>query len=161
MEIDIIDYTDERYANMKIGELQKVRDAQEKKNKLTEEYTERYYATKRKLIDGGVHPSTILSRLRTELTAAYNAEVERLREGLLFVLKIASGGSDGAVPTDVPYEVDYSLTTAERMRIVKVYYEEAYTDGQKRFDAFLADEFVEGYVEEYYMSLYYYFRDLS
>ncbi len=157
MVIDIIEYTGEQLASLKKAELRKVRAAQEKKNALTKEYGRKSYEEKLRLTDRGIFRSDLWNKRETELAEELAAEIAAVRESLLFDLHYAEGSAE--IPSDLPYEADYSLSAQERMLVVKAYYEEAYTDAQERFDAFVADEFAKTYLGEYYASLYYYFQD--
>ncbi len=163
MIIDIINYTEEQYAALSAEKLQEIREAQLKKNKLLQSLAERLAAEKARLVDRGIFRSSIWTKRETELTAACNAEIEVVREALLFYLRYAgteSGSGEDKVPSGVPYTVDYSLNEEERLLIVKEYYLNAYSNGQARFDAFEADAFARSYLGELYAPLWHYFQDL-
>ena len=83
--------------------------------------------------------------------------MERLRDGLLFFLRYSY--RPGA--PSVGYEVDYSLSDAERVEIVKNYYDTEYTDALERLAAFEEDTVAKQYLGEYYAPLYYYFHDAT
>ncbi len=159
MIIDIIDYTAEQYAALTTVKLEEIRAAQRKKNALKKALDERLLAEKRKLVDRGTLPSTIWAQRRAELVAEYEADVEIVRDMLLFYLRYSANGEDNKAPVDVPYEVDYSLTEEERFAVVRDYYEGNYSDEEARFNAFVADEFAKSYLGELYSTLYYYFKD--
>ncbi len=164
MTIDIIDYTNEQFAALSAEKLEKVREAQVKKNKLLLALEERLSKLKSRLIDRGVYPSTLYSKRAAELTAQTQTEIEWLREALLFYLRYATNSGmsgDTTAPDDLPYTVDYALSEEERMVIVRTYYMNTYTDGAERFAAFQADTFAKTYLGELYAPLYYYIQDYA
>ncbi len=161
MKIDIIQYTDAQFAALSAGRLQKVSAAQVKKNKLLRKLEEDLKAERQRLIDRGMALSSIWEKRKEELTAACNAEIEEVRQALLFYLRYAVGGEAEETPTDVPYPVDYSLTMEERMEGVRSYYTTTYTAAQERFEAFAADTFARSYLGELYAPLYQYFEELA
>ncbi len=161
MTIDIIEYSELQYAALSSEKLEKIRAAQLKKDKLLQTLAARLKEEKQRLIDGGIFPSTMYAALETELTAACQAEIEEVREGLLFYLHYAT--NDGASgestsPSDVPYTVDYSFTVEERLAVVRGYYETTYPDAAARFNAFKEDAFAKSYLGELYAPLYYRFQ---
>ncbi len=160
MEIDIITYTDEQFAALSLSKIEEVRSAQLKKNKLTAKLEEDIAYYKRKLIDQGTYVSGILEKKTTELTEAYESEVEVIREALLFYLHFGRDDGDEGSASDAPYTVDYSLSEEERLAVVKTYYETAYTDASERFTVFSKDTVARTYLGELYASLYHYFEAL-
>ncbi len=156
MVIDIVDYTEQQFAALRKASLQKIREAQVKKNELFKELNEKILEEKQRLIDRGVFPSNIWEKKKAELIAAYDEEVEALRETLLFYLYYEGGSSD--VPDEVLYPVDYSLPVEERMSQVRAYYQTTYSDAAERFNAFAADAFARTYLGELYAPLYHYFE---
>ena len=157
MTIDIINYTEEQFAALSTEKIEEIRNAQLKKNKLTADLEVRLKKEKQALIDRGVYPSDIWGKIEAKLRAAYESEVQILRDGLLFFLHyVAEDESKGTV-SGVPYTVDYSLSEEERMLIVKEYYETTYADPVERYAAFKADTFVKVYIGELYLPLHDYF----
>ena len=129
MEIDIISYTPTQYAALTEEQLLEVKSAQLKKNRLTVALEEDLQKEKHRLVKNGIFLSSIWDIVQSKLRAAYNQEVENLRDGLLFYLRYSAKPSDSEV-SKAPYVVDYSLTETERLEIVKTYYENTYTDGK-------------------------------
>lgn len=156
MTVDIISFTSEQYARLSEEQLLQVRSAQAKKNRLDNELAAAKEAEKYRLIKNGVFLSEIWERYCAKLQREYEQELESLRQGLLFYLQYSKGSA-----ADVPYEVDYDSTVAERFEVVKTYYETAYADGTERFEAFKADEFAVGYLGEGYAALYDYLLEQS
>lgn len=158
MVIDIISYTDEQFAALSEEQILEVKEAQLKKNKLYLKLEENLQKEKAKLSSNGILRSELWTLLHDEMWAQYEAEVELLREGLLFYLRFSSKPSDAEEET-TPYEVNYALSDTERFNIVKTYYETAYTDGTERFEAFKADKVAPQYLGELYAPLYDYFLE--
>ena len=153
MEIDIITYTDSQYAMLSVEQLLEVRSAQQKKNRLTEKLEEDIRKAEENLIDNGTYLSSMRSAIVEKLQAKYDAEVEVLRDGLLFFLKFSSKPD----PDAAPYTVDFSLRVEERLAIVKSYYETNYSDRNELFAAFKQDKVAVQYLGELYAPLYDYF----
>ena len=149
MTIDIIAYTDAQFAALTEEQILEVESAQLKKNRLTAQLEEDKRREKYRLLEAGVFRSAVWERLCAELQAAYDQEVENLRDGLLFYLRFTArpGG-------EAPYPLDYALTYEERLAGVREYYEKTYTDAGERFAAFAADETAKGYLGELYAPLY-------
>ena len=162
MEINIISYTAAQYAALTAEQLQEVRSAQIKKNKLDAAYLENLEKEKHRLTENGTLLSTMWQATQNRLYADYAKEVETLREGLLFYLHYSTkpDNSEGS-EISAPYKVDYSLSDTERFQIVKDYYMETYTSANERFLAFKADEVAVQYLGELYAPLYDYFLQLE
>ena len=156
MVIDIISYTEEQLAVLSAEKVLEIRETQLKKNKLYEELQEALRKGKQELIDKGVYPSNVWTRIEAKLTAEYERQVEILRDALMFYLHYVADNAPIVTP-DVPYKVDYSLSEDERMQIVKEYYETTYQDDFERYRAFKDDDFVKVYIGELYAPLHDYF----
>ncbi|MBR2647136.1 MAG: hypothetical protein IKD47_06240 [Clostridia bacterium] len=158
MEIDIISYTDAQYAALSEEQILEVKAAQMKKNRLAAKLSEDMQREKHRLVSAGIYFSPIWGLVQAKLQAAYDAEVENVRESLLFYLRF-SGKPSEEETENAPYDVDYSLSDTERYTQVKTYYERTYTDGAKRFAAFKADTVAKRYLGELYATLYDYFLE--
>ena len=156
MEIDIISYTKEQYALLTEDQLKEIRTAQMKKNRLTRKLEKDKQKAKVKLVNNGVFLSKMWELIQEELEEDYNAEVNWIRESLLFFLHY-SMKSD----TSAPYMVNYALTEEQRLAIVREYYETTYTNGKERLQAFEADTVVKAYLGELYKPLHDYYKDLA
>ncbi len=162
MEIDIIEYLPEQYATLSNAALEKIREAQQRKDALTLAFEKKLAAEKQKMMDKGSFLSNIWVRLQAEMTGEYEAQVAIVRENLLFYLHYADNvhnGQLGGDTSNVPYTVDYSLTELERVAVVRDYYMSAYTDPELRFTAFKADEFARGYLGEAYPPLWHFLQE--
>ncbi len=156
MEIDIIAYSDLQLATLPADLVLKVQEAQVKKNRLERRYNEACMKEKMRLVSNGTFLSEIWEKHCEALKKAYDEEVNAIREGLLFLLRfIQKAEGETAL-----YIVDYALTMEERYAVVKAYYENAYEDPQKRFDAFEKDEVAKAYLGEYYLTLFHYLSAL-
>ncbi len=153
MVIDIISYTPAQFAVLNDEQILKIQSAQIKKNRLQAALDEDLKKEKFKLVKNGTFLSTTWSSIQSKLQAEYNAEVENIRDGLLFYLQYS-----GQVEVEnVPYTVDYSLSPSERYEIVKGYYEGNYSTGAARAEAYRQDPIARQYLGEYYAPLYDYF----
>ncbi len=162
MVIDIVNYTAEQLAVLSRAKLQQICNAQEQKNRLTASLESALKKEKDWLVERGIFPSDIYERRTAAMRAACEAEIEAIRQSLLFYLRYAdnpTAGSGGDGAADVPYEVDYSLSEEDRTSLVKTYYEQTYSDARERFNAFDADTFAKGYLGEMYSSLWHYFKE--
>lgn len=157
MVIDIIPYTDAQYALLSSEQLLEIQSAQRKKDRLTAALEEDLQKEKHKLLENGTYLSCVWPLIYKKLQDTYEAEVEKIRQELLFYLRFS--GQLEAV--DAPYTVDYTLSVEDRMYIVKDYYMETYSDGVERFEAFKADEVAKQYLCELYAPLYDYFRSFT
>ena len=155
MEIDIIKYQKDQYASLNSEQLLEVKKAQATKNRLLRRLNEKKLAEKYRLVKAGIFHSKIWEKLCEALQAEYDAEVEILREGLLFYLQYS--GQESSTNTSVGYTVDYSLSIADRVTLVKAYYVDTYSDPNDRFMAFKKDIVAPRYLCEAYSALYQWF----
>ena len=156
MKIDIISYTDEQYAAMTHTQIDEVRQAQKNKDKLTLKLREDLNKEKYALVKKGIFNSSLYEMIKTQLEDDYNAQVEFIRDGLLFFLKYSMDPNGSGL--EAPYEVNYAQNFETRMSVVKHYYEVTYLDAHQRFEAFKVDKFALNYLGEYYHSLFAYFE---
>ncbi len=157
MVIDIISYTDEQYAALTSAQLTEIREAQSKKNYLERQLRDRLQKEKDKLIKNGVFNSELFNLTKATLEEDCEADVNLVREGLLFYLRY-SMRPDGTETVEAPYIINYALSDEERLLIVKNYYETTYSDGKELFEAFLLDKVAPTYVGELYAPLYDHFK---
>ena len=157
MDIDIISYSELQFSELTEEQLMEVRNAQMKKNKLMAKLDKDLETQKYRLVENGIFLSSIWKNVQWELTAAYETEVENIRNALLFYLHFALKQEGDQESKD--YTVDYSLPMEERFRTVQFYYEAAYMDPTERFEAFEMDKVARRYLGEYYAPLYDYFLE--
>lgn len=157
MNIDIISYTEEQFANLTETQLQEIRLVQEEKDELTaklEKAKEREYF---RILKNGTARSQLYEKACERLQEEYEAEVERLRNGLIFYLQYSCRGNDTSADS-APYTVNYALPYTQRYVIVRDYYMSAYTNASERFEAFRTDTIARNYLGEYYATLSDYLR---
>ena len=151
MKIDIISYSDAQYATFSEEQIQEIKSAQLKKNRLLSALAEAKLKEKHRLISRGVFLSGIWEAYQAKLQAECDQEIENLRDTLLFYLRFSTKNEQTG------YTVDYDLPVEERMAIVKLYYQSHYTSASERFEAFKADKIATVYLEDLYAPLYDYF----
>ncbi|MBQ7880158.1 MAG: hypothetical protein IJ317_05865 [Clostridia bacterium] len=160
MVIDIITYTDAQYAALTAEQLLEVKSAQLKKNTLDRKLQDDLETEKHRLVKNGIFDSGIWELYKAKRQAAHDAEVEALRESLLFFLQFAAK-PEQTESSDSPYEIDYSLTMQERYTLVRDYYMSAYDDPDERLAAFLEDSVATAYLGEWYSTLYNYLKSYT
>lgn len=153
MVIDIISYTEEQYAALTAEQLLEIKSAQLKKNALDRKLEEDLEKEKYKLVDNGIFLSGIWKLYCEKRQAQHDAEVETLRESLLFYLQFSAKPSEEESSSS-PYPVDYSLGMQERYEAVREYYMTTYADPSERLESFLADPVAKSYLGEWYSTLY-------
>ena len=153
MTIDIISYTQEQFSKLNSEQIQEIKRVQSVKNRLERRLEERKLDAKYRLSKAGIFRSRLWELTCEKLEVEYQAEVDVLRDGLLFYLQY-SRQSDS---TGVGYTVDYSLSGVDRVVLVKDYYVRTYDDVNERFRKFKLDEVAPSYLCESYSSLYHWF----
>ncbi len=154
MKIDIISYSDAQYEAFTEEQIQEIKSAQLKKNKLERALAEAKRNEKHRLISRGIFLSPIWQAYQERLQAEYDQEIENLRDSLLFYLRFSTKID---VSEETGYTVDYSLPVEERLAIVRAYYQTNFTGAVERFEAFKADKVAIVYLEDLYAPLYDYF----
>lgn len=160
MKIDIISYTDEQYAALASEQILEVQSAQLKKNKLDAAFADALEKEKNRLSARGLLQSSYWELFVERLSKSHEQEVENLRAALLFYLRFTTR-PDENVAGDAPYTVNYAMTIAERLAVVRTYYDTKYADGAERFAAFKADKIAPNYLGEEYAPLYDYYLSLA
>ncbi len=156
MKIDVIDYTAGQLAALTEEQLQEVKSAQMKKNRLVRKRDEALREEKRRLVNNGMFFAEVWARVKAEIEQTYATEIEWVRDGLLFYLHYVQGVVDSA-----PYPLDYSLSEFDRVMAVREYYETTYTDPDERLAALEADTVAPRYLGESYKGLWQYYVDLT
>ena len=155
MNIDIITYEDVQFAQLTEEQLNAVKEAQMKKNRLDKKLQEDIAAAKCKYVKNGVYLSDLHMHTTLRLQEEHKREVDWIREGLLFYLRFAvkAEGTYG-------YPLDYSSSMENRYIQVRDYYTATYSDPNERIERFEADTVAAKYLGEYYQTLYSYLLDL-
>ena len=152
MEIDIISYKAVQFAALTTSGVREIRTTQLRKNKLLRQLDKNLKKERNSLLKKGIFDSCIWEQIQSKMQAECNAQIEELRESLLFYLEyIAKTKVD---VSKVPYNVDYALSFEERYVQVKNYYLTTYTEANARFGTFILDTFAPAYLGELYSMLY-------
>ncbi len=153
MTIDIINYTQEQFSRLDSEEIQEIKRVQSVKDRLQRRLADKKVSEKYRLSKAGIFRSNIWDLICQKLDDEYQAEVDVLRDGLLFYLQYnKQSNNEGA-----GYTVDYSLSVADRVVLVKEYYLRTYNDPNQRFQKFKFDTVAPSYLCESYSSLYHWF----
>ena len=159
--IDIISFTEEQFSLLAKGQLQTVKTAQQRKDRLYKALQEKLRKEKHRLVKNGVFCSRIFNFIEDRLTFEYEREVEIIRQCLLFYLHYSMKPNQSTTDS-VTYLVDYSLSEEERMGVVREFYESTYTnDAKGLYAAFLQDMVAPQYLGELYAPLHDYFYALA
>ena len=158
--IDIIAFTDKQFSLLTKGQLQTIKTAQQRKNRLYKDLQDTLRKEKHRLVKNGVFRSEIYNLLAERLTEEYEQEIELMQKCVLFYLQYSMKPNESETGT-VAYEVDYSYTMEERLRIVKAYYENTYQDADQLYATFLLDVVAPQYLGAYYAPLADYFYMLA
>lgn len=156
MEIDIIAYSDKQLALLSEEELREVQSAQMKKNRLLRELAEKLKQEKRRLINNGLFLSYTWAWTKEYWEKVYEEEIGWVKDGLLFYLQYVQEPIG-----DAPYQLDFSLSVADRRAAVQTYYMQIYSSAQERYAAFKEDEVAPRYLCEAYNALHDYFAELA
>ena len=155
MEINIISYTAQQLAELSTEQILEVRSAQTKKELLEAKLEKSLDEERARLVKNGMLHSDVWALMQEKMRAECEAEIDRIRERLLFYLHYSAQEEHGT-----PYPVDYSLDWEDRCRVVMDYYLEAYIYPEERFEAFKEDAVAKKYIGEYYSIIYNYFWHL-
>ena len=156
MEIDIVTYTELQLAQLTEEQLQEVKTAQIKKNRLMRELAEKLQQEKRRLINNGLFLSYTWDWTKRYWTQVFEEEIGWVRDGLLFYLQYTP-----VHVGDAPYPLDFSLSIVDRREVVKAYYMKNYSSYAERFAALKTDVVSAQYLCEAYKSLLDYFSEMA
>ena len=152
MEFNIIDVSDDYYANLSVYQRQALRTAQKKKDELERKAEKKIALFRRNLYTNGTQNSSLLEQKTKEISDELEYEIGVLKEQLMYSLSLDGAYNDSG-SVDAPYLVDYSLSYTDRYVIVREYYM-AIPDPQQRVDLYLKDDVAKQYLGKYYNSLY-------
>ena len=156
MTIDIIDLGDPQYSDLSPVQMAMVRAAQAKKNTVTA----RAASEKRELffllLGNDNLRSSVRAREEKTIDAQAEAEIEIIREDLLYQLAYEALGSEGneAGPYRYPENPNYNLSYSQRFLVVRNYYMEVTSDAAARLEAYRIDTLARSYLGEFYETLY-------
>ncbi len=156
MTIDIIDLTQPEYSNLSPVQLAMVRVAQGKKDKLTAEAEEEKREYVYQLIANHTYESSTRTMGERAIDAKLTADVDVVREDLLYQLAYEALGSEGNEngPYRYPENPNYNLSVSQRFLVVRQYYMDITDDPQARIRAYAMDTLARTYLGEYYQTLY-------
>ena len=156
MTIDIIDLTDPDYADLNAVQLAMVRAAQVKKDKIVAEADDAVRELFYLLLKNDNARSYVRTKEEARIRAQADAEIEAVREDLLYQLAYESIGSEGNEygPYRYPENPNYNLTYAQRFLVVRNYYMQVESNPTARLEAFGMDSLARSYLGEFYQTLY-------
>lgn len=156
MEIDIIDLTDEEYAELTQVELAMVNTAQANKNSVLAQAKVKKQKLLKTLLTNNVARSSVRRDYDSQVDAEAQREIDVIREDLLYRLAYEAKYADGndAGPYRYPENPNYNLTYAQRFLVVRDYYMHITTNPQARLQAYGIDSLAVSYLGEYYQTLY-------
>lgn len=156
MTIDIIDLTDPEYSDLNAVQLSMVRVAQTKKNEILADAEEEKTQLKNQLIANNFARSSVYDYAATRIDTEAQAQVEVVKEDLLYQLAYESLGSEGNEmgPYRYPENLNYNLTASQRFLVVRNYYMTITDDPDARLQAYAMDTLAQSYLGEFYATLY-------
>lgn len=152
MEFNIIEISDDYYANLSVYQRQELRAAQKKKNELERKAQKEIALFRRKLYTNAIQNSSLITQKTNEISEELEYQIGVLKEQLMYSLSL-DGSFMGSGNANVEYLVDYSLSYTDRYVIVREYYM-AIPDPQRRVELYLEDDVAKQYLGKYYNSLY-------
>ena len=156
MTIDIVDLTDEKYADLNAVQMAMVRAAQVKKNEIVAEADEEKASIQRQLVANNFARSYVQVMANARINTAQYKAIEALKEDLDYQLAYESLGSEGNEqgPYRYPENPNYNLTPSQRFLVVREYYMSVTDDPDARLLAYTVDSLARTYLGEYYATLY-------
>ena len=156
MTIDIVDLTDEKYADLNAVQMAMVRAAQVKKNEIVAEADEEKASIQRQLVANNFARSYVQVMANARINTAQYKAIEALKEDLDYQLAYESLGSEGKEqgPYRYPENPNYTLTPSQRFLVVREYYMSVTDDPDARLQAYTVDSLARTYLGEYYATLY-------
>ena len=156
MTIDIIDLTDPEYADLNAVQLSMVRVAQGKKDDILARAEEEKTQLKNQLIANNFARSSVFEYTAQRIDDAATAEVEVVKEDLLYQLAYESLGTEGNEmgPYRYPENPNYNLTASQRFLVVRNYYMDVTDDPNARLQSYSMDSLARTYLGEFYSTLY-------
>ena len=155
MTIDIIDLTDEKYANLNAVQLAMVRAAQKKKDQIERDALEELAKVDHLLVSNYTARSSIYDAELKRIESDTAAQVETVREDLLYQLAYEDLQSEGNAsgPYRYPENPNYNLAPSQRFLVVRNYYM-GVDDPDARLQAYAMDTLAREYLGEFYQTLY-------
>lgn len=133
-----------------------VRVAQGKKNDILADAEEEKTRLQDQLIVNNFARSSIFPYAEARVDAEASAQVDAVREDLLYQLAYEALGSEGNEqgPYRYPENPNYNLSASQRFLVVRNYYMQATDDPEARLQAYAMDTLARQYLGEFYATLY-------
>lgn len=130
------------------------RKAQKKMNDLMAEYDKKMEDRIEELFGVGLGRSSVYQNEVDRLNMEFAEKEEQLKDDLLYELDyLGASSEEGSDEYSYPDNPDYSLSSADRYRVVKEYYM-SMSDPDVRFALFQADTLAPDYLGSFYATLY-------
>lgn len=156
MEIDIIEMTDEEFSELTKVQQAMVTSAQAQKNSILLKAEQKKEELLEKLLDRNISRTSLKEAYALSVDGEANAEIDVLREDLLYRLAYESKYSDGNEfgPYRYPENPNYNLNAPQRFLVVRDYYMHVTSNAEARLQAYAMDSLAVEYLGEYYQTLY-------
>ena len=156
MIIDIIDLTDEQFADLNAVQMAMVRAAQTEKNDILAEAEEQKGEIFRRLLTNGTARSSYYDDRAEAIDEEAAAKVAAVKDDLLYQIAYDHDAGDGNEdrPYRYPENPIYYPSASQRFLVVRSYYMEITSDAEARLEAYAMDTLARSYLGEYYATLY-------
>ena len=156
MTIDIIDLSDPEYSDLSPVQLAMVRAAQSKKDRLLQEAKQEKLKVFNFMAANNMVRATTRLHEEARIDRETEAQIEIVKEDLLYQLAYEALGSEGndMGPYRYPENPNYNLTPSQRFLVVRNYYMEIEKDPNARLQAYSMDSLARSYLGEFYATLY-------
>ena len=156
MVIDIIDMTDEQYANLSSVQLAMVRAAQAQKDKTLQAAEEEKAQLFRFMLSDRAARSSALQCSWEQIDDAAEEEIARIKADLNYQLAYEAISNEGNAsgPYRYPENPNYNLSYSQRFLVVRNYYMSATDDADARLQSYAMDTLAREYLGEFYQTLY-------
>ena len=154
MIIDIIDLSDEQFADLNAAQMAMVRAAQAEKNDILAAAEKEKGELFKELLTNGTARSTYFEARSEAIDEEAEAKVEvvDLLYQIAYDLDAGDGNEQG--PYRYPENPNYNLSASQRFLVVRSYYMDITSDAEARLEAYAMDSLARTYLGEYYATLY-------
>ncbi len=156
MTIDIIDLNDPQYADLSPVQLSMVRAAQAQKDKLLLAAEAEIRKLLLRMVERNTARASAREKEETRLRTEANAQVDAVREDLLYQLAYEAYQNEGNENGRYRYpeNPNYNLSYSQRFLVVRQYYMDVTSDPVARLDAYRMDSLARTYLGDFYQTLY-------
>ncbi len=156
MVIDIIDLTDDAYADLTGVQLAMVNAAQVRKNAILAAAAEQKQELFLSLLARNAVRSSAYEAQADKIDVDAQAEIDVVKEDLLYQIaydnSLTQGNESGVYR--YPENPNYQLSYPQRFLAVREYYMNVTSDATARLQAYAMDTLARTYLGEYYQTLY-------